>query len=115
MSNYKYTSQDKTEVIELLRGIANDLEIPPQTFTYDDLRAITFNLVNKVLGDIDIDVSDYDDQFELSISYDKTIEVDPGFINLDDFNDDISSAIFELSDAEVQDSIDTLNEVNNPD
>lgn len=111
MSNYKYTQQDKKDVIELLRGIANDLEDTQPAFSYDHIRMIAINMVQSILSDIDIDLNEHAGDFELSIDWNHKIEIDAGSIRLYDVEHEIVEALESVSDEEIQTYIDSLNEV----
>lgn len=109
MSDYKYTSQDKNDVIELLRGIANDLEDTQPMFSYDHLRQIAYSMIQHVLPNIEIDLNDHTDDMEISIGWNRQLEIDAGTISLDDFENEIGSAIDDIDDETIQTYIDNMN------
>lgn len=110
MSDYKYTQQDKTDVIELLRGIANDLEDTSAGYTYDHLRQIAYSMVQSVLGDITLDLNDYNDDMEISIDWNRQIEIDAGSIDLRDLDHEFATAIENITNEEIDVYINNINE-----
>lgn len=110
MSDYKYNKQDTKDVIELLRGIANDLEDKQPTFTYQHLRIIAYSMVQHVLPNISVDLNDFTDDMEISIGWNRQLEINAGQIDLDDFHDEISTALYDIPDETIQTYIDNINE-----
>lgn len=110
MSDYKYTQQDKKDVIELLRGIANDLEDTQPAFTYQHIRTIAWCMVQNALSNISIDLNDYTDDMEISVGWDRKLEIDAGQIDLDDLEHEFSTAIDDIDDDTIQSYIDSINE-----
>jgi len=110
MSDYKYTQQDKTDVIELLRGIANDLEYNQPAFTYDHLKQIAYSMVQSVLDDIVIDLNDYTDDMEISIGWDRKLEIDARSIDLSDLDHEFSTAIDNIPNETIDVYINNINE-----
>lgn len=109
MSDYKYTQQDKKDVIELLRGIANELEDTSAGYTYDHLRQIAYSMVQSVLDDIVIDLNDYTDDMEISIDWNRQIEIDAGSIDLSDLAQQFVEAIDNIPNEEIDVYIDNIN------
>ena len=108
MSEFQYTQDDKKDVVTLLRGIANDLENNQPKFSYDDLRTLAAEMVRSILGNINVDLNDYTDDMEISVSYDKRLEIDAGYLDLDTIDDEIISEIHDISDELIQSFMDEI-------
>jgi len=110
MSDYKYTQQDKTDVIELLRGIANDLEDTQPMFSYNHIRHIAWCMVQNALSDISIDLNEHTDDMEISIGWDRKLEIDARSIDLSDLDHEFSTAIDNIPNETIDVYIQNINE-----
>ena len=109
MSDFKYSEQDKKDVVELLRGIAADLETPKQMFTHDQIRLLTYGLMTRILGDIRLDMVEYMEEVEVSIGWNREIELDGPDLDLTEFDDQFADNIFNIPDGMIDEAIAALN------